>query len=370
MKTKKKRPFFDKLVLWFNYAACLALLISYLAPITDPRKYWVIAFFGLAYPPILLANALLIIYWALRKSWFVLLSIGCILIGINVFNNNISLHPGNSNLPKLKDTNAIRFMTYNVHNFKKYGAMQDMPTRHEILQLIKKQNPDIIGMQEYFSRRRGKYAMTDSMKKVLGFPNYYFVDVNQNEDEAIGIALFTRYQIINKGLILLAEPGSENQCIYIDIKKANRIFRVYSVHLQSIQFKTEDYKYLVDTVSKGRPGMISTRRLGGKLKRAFIKRAEQVFKIKEHAKQCPYPYIIAGDFNDTPTSFAVNQMSKGLKNAFREKGFGLGRTYNGDFPNYQIDYVMTTPAFDVKSYTIVEKKLSDHYPIITDLVLK
>jgi len=369
MKAKKKLPLFDKIVLCINVAAGLAILICYLAPIADPRKYWVIAFFGLAYPPILLTNGILILYWLLRKSWYALLSVCCTLVGINVFNNNIAFHTGSSNKPKLTDRNAIRFMTYNVHNFKKYDARQDISARHEILELIKKEDPDIIGMQEYFSRKRGQYAMTDSMKKILGFKNYYFVDVNQNEDEAIGIALFTKYKVINKGLILLAEPGSENQCIYIDIQKNERTFRVYSVHLQSISFKQQDYRYL-DTVSKGKPDLASTRRLGGKLKRAFIKRADQVFKIKDHAKVCPYPYIIAGDFNDTPTSFAVNQMRKGLKNAFREKGFGLGRTYNGNFPNYQIDYVMATPTFDVRSYTIVEKKLSDHYPIITDLVLK
>ena len=63
-------------------------------------------------------------------------------------------------------------------------------------------------------------------------------------------------------------------------------------------------------------------------------------------------------------------MSKGLKNAFCEKGSGFGRTYNGDFPNYQIDYIMASPAFDVLDYDIIEKKLSDHYPVCSDLLLK
>jgi endonuclease/exonuclease/phosphatase family metal-dependent hydrolase len=62
-------------------------------------------------------------------------------------------------------------------------------------------------------------------------------------------------------------------------------------------------------------------------------------------------------------------MAKGLKNAFREKGAGFGRTYNGDFPNYQIDYIMASPQFDVASYLIIEKKLSDHFPLRSDLVL-
>ena len=92
--------------------------------------------------------------------------------------------------------------------------------------------------------------------------------------------------------------------------------------------------------------------------------------IKAHAALCPYPYIISGDFNDTPASYSVNQMAKGLKNAFREKGTGFGRTYNGSFPNYQIDYIMASPQFDVASYQITERKLSDHYPVRSDLVLK
>jgi endonuclease/exonuclease/phosphatase family metal-dependent hydrolase len=31
---------------------------------------------------------------------------------------------------------------------------------------------------------------------------------------------------------------------------------------------------------------------------------------------------------------------------------------------------MASPAFDVASYNITEKKLSDHYPVRSDLVLK
>ena len=368
MKAKKKLSFFDKLVLLLNCGIAIALLISYLAPVTDPRKYWVIAFFGLAYPPVLLLNVLLIVYWVFRKSWYALLSVLCILIGVNVLQNNIGFNWGeNSQVP---GDNAVRIMTYNVHNFKKYSKGRDTSTKTEILALIKDEAPDVIGIQEFFTRKRGRYAMTDSIKKGLGFKHYYFENIIGNTDETIGIAVFSKFPITNTGFIPLSEASSENQCVYVDIKKANRTFRVYSVHLQSIKFKSEDYQYL-DTVTKhGRTDITSTRRLAGKLKRAFIRRAEQVFTIKEHTKTCPYPYIIAGDFNDTPTSFAVSQMAKGLKNTFREKGVGLGRTYNGDFPNYQIDYVLASKQFDVKSYRIIEKKLSDHYPIVSDLVLK
>jgi endonuclease/exonuclease/phosphatase family metal-dependent hydrolase len=368
MKAKKQLNFIDKLFLWINIFLCIALLISYLAPVTNPAKFWLIAFFGLAYPPLLLGNVLLIVYWLIRKSKWVFLSLIVIAVGWNILNKNIGLRFNSSADPR--PTNNLRIMTYNVHNFKRYGAKNDISTKHEILEIISQEQPDIIGFQEFYTRKHGQYDMLDSIQKILKCNSYYFEAIRSNKDEAIGIALFSRFPIVAHGLIQLADRSSENQCLYIDVKKGEKTIRVYSVHLQSIHFDPEDYRYLNDISQEGKADVSSTRRLGSKLKAAFIKRSEQVFKVKEHADTCPYPYIISGDFNDTPTSFAVNQMCKGLKNAFREKGSGLGRTYNGSFPNYQIDYIMASQQFDVTGYNITEKKLSDHYPVRSDLVLK
>lgn len=370
MKAKKGFSFIDKLFLWINIFLSACLLTSYLAPITNPAKFWPVAFFGLAYPFILFGNAILIIYWLFRKPVWMLLPIICIGIGWKVLNKNIGLRfPDSDNYAP--SPNRVRMMTYNVHNFKRYGSKNDISTKQEILQIIRDQQPDVIGFQEFYTKNKGQYDMLDSIKKILNCTNYYFETVRSNADEAIGLAMFSKYPIIAHGMIQLSEHGSENQCIYADIKKGEKTFRVYSVHLQSIHFEAEDYRYL-NNVSpddgKGKVGSAS--RLGGKLKTAFLKRSEQVFKIKEHAAACPYPYIISGDFNDTPTSFAVNQMSAGLKNAFIEKGSGMGRTYNGSFPNYQIDYIMVSQQFDVMDYLIIEKRLSDHYPVRSDLVLK
>ena len=365
----KQRPnnLIDKLFIWVNVFLCIGLLISYLAPAVDPKKIWPIAFFGLAYPFLLLGNVILIIYWLFRKKIWMLLSVITIAVGWKVLNTNIGLR-----FPSpfgRKKENELRLMTYNVHNFKRYGAKNDISTKHEILEIIADQQPDIVGFQEFYTRNHGQYDMLDSIQKILKCNNYFFEAVRSNRDEAIGIALFSKYPIIAHGLIPLAERSSENQCLYIDVKKGHRIIRVYSVHLQSIRFDPDDYRYL-NNVQQGKPEVGSTKRLGIKLKSAFLKRSEQVFKIKNHADSCSYPYIISGDFNDTPASFAVNQMSKELKNAFREKGWGLGRTYNGSFPNYQIDYIMASKQFNITGYDIIEKRLSDHYPVCSDLLLK
>ena len=368
MKAKKGPNFIDKILLWINLFLCACLLISYLAPFISPAKFWPVAFFGLAYPFLLLAGVIFLVYWLLRKSIWTLLPIITIGIGWNVLNKNIGLRFPSSYGEK--NVEAIRVMTYNVHNFKRYGEKNDISTKHEILGIIMDQQPDVIGLQEFYTRKRGQYDMLDSIQKILRCNNYYFEAIRSNRDEAIGIAIFSKFQIVGHGFIQLADRSSENQCLFIDIKKGAKTIRVYSVHLQSIRFDPDDYRYLNNVSQQGKPEVGSAKRLGVKLKVAFVKRSEQVFKVKDHADSCSYPYIISGDFNDTPASFAVNQMCKGMKNAFREKGSGLGRTYNGNFPNYQIDYIMVSKQFDVSNYNIVEKRLSDHYPVCSDLLLK
>ncbi|HWZ16950.1 MAG TPA: endonuclease/exonuclease/phosphatase family protein [Mucilaginibacter sp.] len=369
MKAKRNVHLVDKFLVGLNILLCIALLLSNMAHVVDPKTAWLIAFFGLAYPLLLLANVIMVFFWMFRKKWYLVLSLVCIITGWNVLNNNIGFHTSVAD-PALKSGNVIRIMTYNVHNFRRYGSDNEVSTKHEILQVINQQQPDIIGFQEFYTKYKGKFDMRDSLIKMMGADHSYFQPIIFNKDEALGVAIFSKFPIIAQGFILLADKKSENACIYVDVKKGSQVFRVYSVHLQSISFDPEDYKYINTISNSGGPDMSSTRRLGSKLKNAFLKRSGQVVKIKEHAATCPYPYIISGDFNDTPASYAVTEMAKGLKNAFREKGVGFGRTYNGNFPNYQIDYILASPQFDIANYKIIEKKLSDHFPVRSDVVLR
>ena len=370
MITKRKSlGFFSKLLLGLNIIISTAMLLSYLAPVVNPSDHWVFSFFGLAYPILLLISLLFIVYWVLIKSLWFLLPVIVIGIGWGILNKNIGLRAA-VKPATIKDSNAIRIMTYNVHSFKRYGSANDTSTKNEILDIVNHEQPDIIGFQEFYTRKKGLYDIVDSLKKILNTNQFYAEYFEGNYLEEEGMAIFSKYPIISHRLITLSDDKtSGNQCLVVDVKKGNTVLRFYSVHLQSIHFESEDYTYLKG-VSQGKTDMHSTKRLGSKLKNAFIKRSAQVLKIKADAAQCPYPYIISGDFNDTPSSFAVNKMSDGLKNAFCEKGSGFGKTYNGDFPNFQIDYIMASPAFNVLNYDIVEKRLSDHYPVISDVALK
>ena len=80
--------------------------------------------------------------------------------------------------------------------------------------------------------------------------------------------------------------------------------------------------------------------------------------------------MVCGDFNDLPNSYAYEKIGKGLLNAFEEKGDGLGRTFSGISPTLRIDNIFVDPRYKIEQYVRIKKKLSDHFPIITDILQK
>lgn len=367
---KKNNSFLQKAILFFNLFAIICLLLSYLASLVDPEKLWYFTLFGLAYPFILLANVLFILIWILLKRWYFLYSLLFILIGYQPLTRTFGFRTADSNNFKV-DSNTIKLMSYNVHYFKKFGSDLDTVTRSKVLSLIKEEQPDIIGFEEFFTRKKGKYDLKDSLLKILNTKQFYYSRAVDNDYESTGVAIFSKYPIVNTGEIVLDSLESGNQGVYVDIKKNKKLFRVYAVHLASISFQPEDYNFLNEIKSdiKSSKDVVSSKRIVKKLKTAFIKRSNQVKIIKKNMDSCKIPYIIMGDFNDTPVSFSLTQMNEGLKNAFQEKGRGLAITYNGDFPNFQIDYILTSPEFNINSYRILKKSYSDHYPLRSNVSL-
>ncbi len=372
-KLNRKRPrihLFSKLVLAINLFAVIALLLSYLASYLDPSFFWITPFFGLAYPAILLINVLLVIYWLIRWPRFALISGIAILAGWTVVLNYIGFRENTAIMVPKSSESFLRVMTYNVHNFKQFGDKNDQFTKDQILNIIRNEQPDVICFQEFFSRKRGEYNFKKYILEILKTEHYYFKPSTDNGYEAIGMAIFSKFPIKNKGNIQFAKKMNWNEAIWVDLKKDDKIFRVYNVHLQSIRFQPEDYKYLENVKQKIDTDVESSKKIGSRLKTAFIKRSNQVKMVKSHSDSCTVPYIITGDFNDTPISYTIKTISKGLNNSFREKGSGFGVTYNGAFPNFQIDYIFTSPEFSVKNYLIINKKMSDHFPVRSDVELK
>jgi endonuclease/exonuclease/phosphatase family metal-dependent hydrolase len=107
-----------------------------------------------------------------------------------------------------------------------------------------------------------------------------------------------------------------------------------------------------------------------RLKRAFVRRAPQAEMVAEHIRKCRYPVIVCGDFNDTPFSYTYNTVKGNLNDAFIECGNGFGKTYNGIFPSFRIDYILHSGSLVPSGYYTHSESYSDHFPVSCFFELK
>ncbi len=346
----------------------VALLGAAAAPYIDPANFEWTAFLGLMYPFLFLLHLLLFAcYLIIKRSMQTLLFLIPALATIYLFLNSFGLNYFSSAKETKGDT--LKFMTYNVHMFT-YANDLAANAQPAMLQLIQSQQPEVLCMQDFQLKTGtgGQLNTIDSIKTILKTTYFYDGPDNPELFPTQSIVTFSKYPIVNSGFILFSETSGGNQSVFTDINKNGRIVRVYNVHFESLGFQQSEYEEWKNADLIGKFKFLY--KVKDKFAVAFANRSKQVKMVRKHANSCPYPFIIAGDFNDTPSSFAVNYTIKGMRNAFREKGCGYTVTFNGGLPDFQIDYVLVQPYFSVLNYNVIRKKLSDHYPVVVTLGIK
>ena len=330
-------------------------MLSYIAPIIDPREFWPLSFFGLFYPVFLTINVLLLIYWLITtpsKSW---LSILTILIG---WSHLMSFATFNTTTDSTSP-HVINVMSYNVQNAG-WAYSRDKKKRKErsaeFIKFLESQNDvDILCTQEtgFFGRE---------------IISKGFKDIYRHKLDKKGATIWSKYPMGAQGEIDFGT--NTNSCVWADIILPADTVRVYSTHLYSNNI-SKDASQVLDNVNlqeketwSGIGGIL------GKYKKANVNRSKQALQVKKHMSKSPHPVLLTGDFNDPPTSFAYNTLSENMSDAFCEKGLGISSTYGGRIPFLRIDYIMTSDEFNILSYDLIKNNYSDHYPIRSSVILK
>ena len=237
--------------------------------------------------------------------------------------------------------------------FNVYKWINNKNVKNEIVDYINTVKPNILCLQEF-------YAPNELPNIQLPYQHIGL----QSQKKQWRMATYSSFPIINKGTVSIKGERKNNICIYSDLVTEKDTIRLYNIHLASNWFRQSDYSFIQNPSLETEELKKNVLSIGKRLKNSFVKRAEQVEAIKTHINKSPYPVILCGDFNDTPSSYAYNQLSKGLKDAFVEKGRGLGRSYNGKFPSLRIDYILCSPELNINSFDTRDVKLSDHYPVV------
>ncbi len=364
------RKIFKNIFLILTAIAAFFYLLSCLIPYLNPSTWWFMGFLGLAFPYLALVLFFALLFWLITKPKYALIPLAVLLIGYKqlsvVFAFNAS---GVFN--KTKSDNIIRIADFNVRSFNSISnnKTDKRDARIKISELLHSYKPDVICMQEFnHSYTQGPQADNISLFSNKYPYNYFSKDFDKRNGFYVsGCIIFSKYPIVNTGKVIYKNVTPES-LIYADILKGIDTIRVYTTHLQSFQFKPEDYEG-IEKIKEQNANLHTSMSLAKKMKLAFINRGAQARIVKEELDKNSLPSIICGDFNDVPNSYAYFHIRGKRKDAFLEKGFGLGRTYISIAPTLRIDNIFPDDNFSVKQFELIDQDLSDHLLLITDLEL-
>lgn len=365
---------FRKIMFGLNMAAVIGLVLSLLALLISPEHFWMLAFMGLAFPFLFVVNILFLMYWMViqwRRALFSGILVVFSLTKVGDF-YNFSAPANREEIVNIRAADSsLHIMSYNVRLFDLYNWTNNKLTRNKIMDVIRKEQADILCFQEFFYDDTRSFNTLDTLLQIQPARYKHIAHTaTVKEVNHWGIATLSRFPIINKGTIPFRD-STDNISIFSDIKAYGDTFRVYNLHLESVRFRREDYKALKTlTGNEDQTNLDGPQRIISRMRRAYIRRARQTDVIAEHIQKSPHPVIVCGDFNDPPNSYTYHQISSSLHDAFIESGAGWGSTYIGIIPFLRIDYILYSPEFFTSLYfKVLKKKLSDHYPIVSTLRL-
>jgi len=355
---KKLRHIIGWIAKTFGAVVALGLVFAYLSRYVSPSFLWFFAFFGLLFPVLFVLNMLLAAFWFSFKRKAGWIHIAVLIPGFFLLPAYVQLHTAKKEPETIENT--LKIVSYNVHVFGIEYKTKTLKTFSNIAKFIGKESPDVVCLQEI--------AVFDTsllQRTFQQYPHIYFYTRPHYNNSHYGIAVMSRYPIVNRGKLLF--PGSANLCIYTDITIGNDTLRVYNNHLQSTKLN------LAMSLSRFRQEdrrNEELREVSQRLRDAFVKRAAQVEIVTAHIAHSPYHVLVCGDFNDLPMSYTYRKMKGKLNDAFIAAGSGVPTTFHALIPAFRIDYIFNDDFLTAKHFYIPHVDYSDHYPVIAQLQLK
>ncbi|HNX87430.1 MAG TPA: endonuclease/exonuclease/phosphatase family protein [Bacteroidales bacterium] len=370
---KKNRRWILWIILSLNILAVIPLLLSYVAGHVSPTENWYYAFFGLAYPIFLALNGFFIILWLVLWKKYIFISLISVITGWSSLQSVYPVH-----LPWAKKNfsgETIRVVSYNVNLFWGNENTESISeVREQISSFLRNQQADVICLQEGYLKGPDFNELLKKYTHSIGMKYFYFKNYRKfwDKKKIDAVIIFSRFPIVDTGFMKI--PEKSTFAIYADILHHEDTIRIYNLHLESIRFGNDDYTFysgLTDPMKDKPPLKEGAQKMFWKLRRAFILRANEADQLTSHISVCPYPSIIAGDFNDTPSSYTYHQLTRNHKDAFVSVGNTFdGNTYAGKFPAFRIDYLLYSVHFKPAGYHKYKLNLSDHYPIAASFTFK
>src|SRR5437868_813645 len=230
-----------------NIAIAIAFLLSCIAPYLNPVKWWFISWLGLLFPLLFIVLLFSFFFWLFLRKKYALIILVVLLFGLKNLFVTLSFHlPHEFNYEKRKD--ELRIVSWNVARFVeiKKNNNKGSQTRLKMMELLKQQNADVLCLQEFHSAndsvRPDYYDNIKYIQDELNYPYYYFSYDEDGEKLYYSSIIFSRLPIIDSGLLIYPRPALPEALLHADIIFNNDTIRIFTTHLQSVQFRKKDYE--------------------------------------------------------------------------------------------------------------------------------
>lgn len=371
---KKKQPILRRIVsytmLLLNICAVVWLFLCYASSIKNPAELRFIALFSLTTPFALAANMFFVLFWFFSsKKWRAIVSLSVLVLFHNMIPAVFGYHYFEKNEWE-QTANSFKIMSWNTHGMGIYHPADEKKLANGIVALIHREKPDILCLPEFSVNNNP--SKNKNLRRLINENQYREYRINTdhilNKKVVIGTAILTKYPI---AAYKVFDLNPEIYLVQCDVQvKADRIVRVYMLHLQSFGLTDEDKAY-IEKVKRNDENIKRSKSILSRFNSAYLKRAKEAGQVAEIVAQSPHPTIICGDFNDLPYSYTYTTIKGTFTDAFAVKGRGFGRTYNQIIPTLRIDHILFSQAdLTLKAFKTLQTDLSDHNPVVANFELK
>lgn len=328
-----------RIIFLVNNIFAFLLLLSYVTAHISPADYPIAGVLNFSIPFLWIINGFFVLLWLIKLKKQLLLSF--IIMGLGWFQIQ-NLFSFQNNV--YRTDQGVKVMSYNVMQF--YSKTDKRKSTYaDINEFLKEENPDILCLQEYKFNKDHK------------FPNFKFNVIN-NDSTALKTVVFSKYPIINSKHYDFGI--SNNSAVFADIAINKDTLRIFSVHFESLNLKTDI------TEIKNEP----KEKLVKRLSKTFKRQLNQFHDIREDITSSPYPVVLSADMNNTALSYLYRQLKDlHLKDSFLESGRYYGKTFNFNILPVRIDMIFVDEdlkSIDFKNYSV---DFSDHKPVMAEFGL-
>lgn len=229
----------------------------------------------------------------------------------------------------------LRVVSYNIKHGRGTDEAVDLDRTAAVLRALA---PDIVGLQEVDNgaKRSGRVAQAEYLGRALGLHDVFgpFMPFQGGE---YGMAILSRYPVVMTTRILLPEGNEPRIALAADIRLPDGdIITIVNVHFDWV--RDDGFRHA------------------------------QASALRERLDRLETPYILLGDFNDTPGSRTLNLFQSRATEAVKPADDRF--TFSSTSPDREIDFVFFAPAslFETREVRVIDEPVaSDHRPVLAVL---